>query len=66
MAVFLRPILCQTQTAFKGEERQKAPKQAAILDTVLAGVSLMSQLADIHILAKQKDNYASAWCEMCW
>lgn len=26
----------------------------------------MSQLAGIHVLAKQKDNYASAWCEMCW
>lgn len=25
----------------------------------------MSQLVGIHVLAKQKDNYASAWCEMC-
>ncbi len=41
-------------------------KHARSLDTVLASVSLMSQLAGIHILAKQKDNYASAWCEMCW
>lgn len=41
-------------------------KQAWILDTILASLSLMSQLAGIHILAKQKDNYASAWWKMCW
>lgn len=38
-------------------------KQARILDTILASVSLMSQLVGIHILANQKDNYASAWCK---
>ena len=41
-------------------EGTRISKQARILDTVLASVSLMSQLAGIPILAKQKDNYASA------
>lgn len=36
------------------------------MDTILASIFLMSQLAGIRILAKQKDNYALAWCEMCW
>lgn len=56
-------------SALKGEwetDGAHISKQAQILDTVLASFFLMSQLAGIRILAKQKDNYASAWCEMCW
>lgn len=38
-------------------------EQAHVLDIILASVPYLSQLVGIHILAKQKDNYASALCK---